>query len=173
MSAEPFEIQGLEEFRQRLGAVGNEKGIARVATNALRRGARRIVSATVKEEKNRGVLKTIFAKDTSGLRKLVKAGRVELVGGQLECKITLKGLAAIQESGGRTAPHVIEPKTTGKMAFTTHGQFIVTGKRVNHPGAQHPAIPIFANKFREGQPATIEDLRASFEDYILKAWARG
>lgn len=148
--SETLEIEGLAELERRLGRVGDRRGIVRVATNALRRNARRIVSATIKEQKTRGVLRTVFRRDAAGLRKLVHAGRVTDVGGHLEVKISVKGLAWIQEVGGHIAPH-----------------------RVNHPGAQHPAFPVFAAAFRSGQQATIADFARAFEGYIAKAWARG
>lgn len=171
--SDAFEIQGVEEFRQRLGRMGNEKQIARVATNAIRRGARRIAAATRKEMKGRGVVQRVFRGDADGLGKLVHAHRPEVVGGIIQCKITVKGLAAIQETGGRTAAHSIGPKTAGKLAFVTHGRLVVTPNPVMHPGATHPKMPVFGAQFQAGQASTLEDVRASFEAFITKAWDRG
>lgn len=158
--SEAFEIQGLEEFRQRLGAIGNEKQLARVATNAVRRGARRIAAATRKEQKGRGVLARIFKNSADDLGKLIHAHRPEVVGGVIQCVITVKGLAAIQEQGLRTAPHMIRRPWGRKVPAM-------------HPGAQHPQMPSFPGQFAKGTALTLEDFRKSFEDYITKAWANG
>ena len=172
MSSEHFQIAGLKEFRALLTKVGDGKDITRIGGNALRRGARRIASATIKEQKQRGVLKSVFGKDSAGLRKRIHPSRLRSAGGVIEVPITVKGLAAIQETGGRMGPHVIEPSAR-KLVFVTHGKFVVTGKRVNHPGATHPKMSTFVEEFERGQRATIEDVQKSIGDYLAQEWASG
>jgi hypothetical protein len=56
--------------------------------------------------------------------------------------------AAIQERGGKTSPHVIEPATANVLAFLTPAKLgfsggpasnaLVLAKRVNHPGSDIP-----------------------------------
>lgn len=46
--------------------------------------------------------------------------------------------AAIHEYGGKTAPHIIEPKRAGVLAFMGKGGGMVFAKRVNHPGSRMP-----------------------------------
>jgi hypothetical protein len=160
MSDVAFELIGMDEFKRVLARIGDDKEITRVASNSIRRGARKIRSETIKQERTRGVLRTIFAKKASGLQKLISVSRVKKDGAALEIRVTVKGLAQIQETGGTIRPHVI-PKAFGR-----------TGS-VQHPGARHPQIPVFAGLVNRWSGPAMEDLRRSFSEHFAKVAARG
>jgi HK97 gp10 family phage protein len=61
------------------------------------------------------------------------------VTGTVFSDITVK-YARIQEYGGTTRPHVIEPRAGGVLAFQIGGK-TVFARRVNHPGSKIPARP--------------------------------
>ena len=152
MSQENFTITGVEEFRANLERVGNPKAIVRVASNALRRAARAIQKTTIERQRSRGVLRTIFARKAKGLRKLTTVSRVRTGGGGIEISIKAKGLASIQETGGRIAPHVI-PK-----AFGTH--------RARHPGMTHPRIPALTPEIDRSKTMVSEEISKAMSAHI-------
>lgn len=78
--------------------------------------------------------------------------------------------AAIHEFGGKTKPHVIEPKTKGALAFeayTSMGQWgmhlnkIIVG-RVNHPGSQMPERSFLRSSLAEFS----DEITASYREAL-------
>lgn len=152
-----FEIEGLGEFRKRLANLGDDRKIISVASNAMRRGGRRIVSETIKRQRQRGVLRTIFQKNASGLRKLVRAHKVKRTAMGLELKLTVRGLPAIQEEGGTIRPHAI-PHAFGRMGT------------VQHPGAKHPPIDSWSREIRRGGPLALEEIQKDLAKHFEAAF---
>ena len=77
----------------------------------------------------------------SGVLRASIAAEVNDDGGQIVARVFSMGdvrYAAIQEYGGRTAPHDIVPNKTKALAFLVHGA-PVFAKVVHHPGSQIPA----------------------------------
>jgi len=58
--------------------------------------------------------------------------------------------AAIHEYGGKTPPHVIEPKKAQALAFTVGGKQIFA-KRVNHPGSKMPERSFMRSSLAENE----------------------
>lgn len=46
--------------------------------------------------------------------------------------------AGIHEYGGKTSPHVIEPKKASVLAFMGKGGGMIFARKVNHPGSKMP-----------------------------------
>ncbi len=77
----------------------------------------------------------------SGALRASIAAEVDDDGGQIVARVFSAGdikYAAIQEYGGRTAPHDIVPSKAKALAFLVHGA-PVFAKIVHHPGSQIPA----------------------------------
>jgi len=77
----------------------------------------------------------------SGALKASITAQVDDDGGQIVARLFSAGdikYAAIQEYGGRTAPHDIVPNKAKALAFLVHGS-PVFAKIVHHPGSQIPA----------------------------------
>ena len=77
----------------------------------------------------------------SGALKASIAAEVDDDAGQVIARVFSAGdvkYAAIQEDGGRTAPHDIVPDKAKALAFLVHGA-PVFAKIVHHPGSQIPA----------------------------------
>ena len=77
----------------------------------------------------------------SGALKASIAAEVDDDAGQVIARVFSAGdvkYAAIQEYGGRTAPHDIVPDKAKALAFLVHGA-PVFAKIVHHPGSQIPA----------------------------------
>ena len=77
----------------------------------------------------------------SGALRASIAAEVDDQAGQIIARVFSSGdvkYAAIQEYGGRTAPHDIVPDKAKALAFLVHGA-PVFAKVVHHPGSQIPA----------------------------------
>jgi hypothetical protein len=113
-------------------------------------------------------LRVFFARFTLGLRDQVRSNifmRFRVRGGEFPQAVQAETIeevgsvtgrvfidtlpyAAIQEYGGQTAPHVIEPVTARVLAFMAPGSMglssgggsngLIFAKRVNHPGSRIP-----------------------------------
>jgi hypothetical protein len=115
---------------------------------ALRRTGTAVQGTAVDLFRQRGIGRRIFGKKASGARGLITRGKLRVTDGVLEQPIKVKGLAAIQERGGRIKAHVIKPKVRKRLAFSIAGKPIVVGL-VKHPGANMPAIPYLERAARQ------------------------
>lgn len=75
----------------------------------------------------------------------VREGQDGVVGTRVE-------YARIHELGGKTKPHVIEPRRAKVLAFKIGGEMRFA-KRVNHPGSRIPARPSMAPALHIAEPA--------------------
>jgi hypothetical protein len=151
-----------QEAARRLGLL--EKEVTRANANAIRRGQTHWRNLTINHFKTRGVGRSIWGKAEArgknvnkDLRLIVKRMRVRSEGGDsFSGGLTLKGLAAIQEKGGKTAAHTIKAKNAPTLAFLDRSGRLVRPIEVSHPGSNIPAVPSAAttlsaaeSKFRE------------------------
>lgn len=117
---------------------------------ALRRTGTAVQGTAVDLFRQRGIGRTVFGKKASGARKLIRRSKLRVTEGVLEQPITVIGMAAIQERGGRFKPHVIVPKNRKALRFGVAGAFgfggdaVFSRGEVQHPGASHPAMPFLA-----------------------------
>ena len=101
----------------------------------------------------RGVGRRIFGQKTRGALALIKVVPAKMRGGTYVGTLQARGLAAIQDAGGRTAPHLIKPKNKKFLVYRTKaGVLHVTDKPVMHPGAQHPAMPFLNEAIAKAAP---------------------
>jgi phage gpG-like protein len=68
--------------------------------------------------------------------------------------------AAIQEYGGKTAAHVIEPKNKSALAFTMGGG-TVFAKRVNHPGSKIPERSYMRSSLTDMSAEIVQRMRGA------------
>lgn len=113
---------------------------------ALRRTGTAVQATAIEEAIKRGVMRRVFGKKSSGARKIIRRSKLRIRDGAIEQPITVTGLAAIQERGGRTEPHIIKPKLRKVLKFgiagiAGFGGDAVFATEVNHPGGNHPAMP--------------------------------
>jgi hypothetical protein len=116
----------------------------RAQENGLRRGLRWARNEILRELPGRGVLRSVFGRKISGLKKLVSVRRVEFKGDVMVGTVQLTGLAAMSETGGRTKPHGIKPKLRTALTFRVGGRMLFSRVGVKHPGSRIPAIPAAA-----------------------------
>jgi hypothetical protein len=159
-----------------LRKMANPRPLHREVANAFRRGARRIEKRAEDRFTTRGVGRRLFGRKKAGARKLFSVSRVKTQGGVLSAEITVKGLAAIQETGGVTRPHLIKPgkfllKGVPVLVFRTPRGLVITSKPVRHPGAMHPAIPSLAPEFEAGIPDVTREVEAAVEKHVLASLA--
>lgn len=145
-------------------AIGRMRGpeVVRIQTRALEKHANEARKATVAGLVSRSIGKGIFGRNPSGAWKLVTVSKPVVQGDNVALKITLKGLAALQEVGGRIKPHIIKPKRAKMLAFAAAGGFgfggdLVFAKIVHHPGATVP-------KHESLKPAAAKVLVAAMQD---------
>ena len=127
-------------------AIGRMRGpeVIRIQTRALEKHANEARKETVRGFVSHSIGKGIFGRNASGAWKIITLEPAKVQGENVSVKLTLKGLAALQEAGGRIKPHEIRPKNPKKMlAFASAGGFgfggdLVFAKIVSHPGATVP-----------------------------------
>ena len=127
---------------------------------SLRRRLHHMRNLAVLEFRSQGVGRRIFGgagKKASGARLIINRARVRKVGSVFQAGLVLRGLAALQERGGRTDPHVIKPKLAKKLIFPLGGRIVVTDQ-VNHPGSRVPAAPFAHRAMERGGLLVREDL---------------
>lgn len=150
-----FTPQGLASVVRMFGAkldvpilVGLEQGMHSARGAAINRFTRQ------------GVGRRIFGVKASGAAGLIKVLPARMSGGNFVGILQARGLAAIQDQGGRTAPHKIAPKNKKFLVYRTNaGVLHITDKPVLHPGAQHPAMPFLSQSITGAAPriATLID----------------
>lgn len=122
---------------------------------ALRRTGTAVQAAAVELFRRQGVGRSVFGKKAVGARKIIRRSKLRIYSdGSLGLPIKAYGLAEIQETGGRTKPHVIKPKLKKILKFGIAGGFgfggdAVFAKEVQHPGATHPAMPFLERAARQ------------------------
>jgi hypothetical protein len=160
-----------EQARQQLVRMGDPRAIKRVLTNALRRTATGIRKGSMTRFRSRGVGRRIFGTKKFRMKHskgLLSVSRARDRGTHVELDVTAKGFAAIQESGGRTAPHVIKAKNAPLLVFRVPGG-LVKAKEVQHPGATHPRMPHLGPAVREGTTVGTREIEAAMEGHIDRA----
>jgi hypothetical protein len=142
--------------------------LMRAQENGMKRGLRRARKIALGELPRRGVLRRIFQKKPKGLGVLITLHRVRFHGTSVIGALQLKGLAAIQEVGGRTKPHVIKPSLKKALRFEgssgTHFQRV----GVRHPGSKMPAIPVLPGVMAEAAPVIMKEIERGVLDRFRK-----
>ena len=146
-------------------ALGRMTGpdVVRIQTRALEKRANDARKETVRGFVSRGLGRRIFGGGRdSGAWKIVTVSKPVVQGNDAGLKITLRGFAALQETGGRIRAHVIKPKRAKVLAFGVAGGFgfggdMVFAKVVHHPGAN-------VRKYESLRPAAEKVLAGAIED---------
>jgi len=97
----------------------------------------------------------------SGRLRASIAAEVDEDGGRILARVFSAGdvkYAAIQEYGGRTAPHDIVPNKAKALAFLVHGA-PVFAKLVHHPGSQIPARSYLRSALADMGDQIISEMR--------------
>lgn len=129
------------EAAVRLGLL--DKEIDRAALNAARRTVTYWRSLTMTGIRSKGVGRAIFEKKAQGLKVIIKRDRTRQEGDAFLGGLRLRGMAAMQEIGGKTAAHLIVAKRArgGLLGFLGPNGHVITPKSVHHPGSRIPAMP--------------------------------
>lgn len=141
----------LRQFGQKMDVpilVGLEHGLGAARASAINAFIRR------------GVGRRIFGQKVKGAVGLIKVLPARKLGGRYVGTLQARGMAAIQDQGGRTSPHTIAPKNAKFLVYRTKmGVLHITDKPVQHPGAQHPAMPFLNAAIAQAAPriATLID----------------
>jgi phage gpG-like protein len=72
---------------------------------------------------------------------------------------------AIHEYGGQTAPHVIQPRAGGVLAFQMGGK-TVFARKINHPGSKIPARPFMRPTLAEYRDRITDSMSAAVEESL-------
>jgi hypothetical protein len=135
------------------------KDAPREQINAIRRGltfARGLVIAHIRRT---GVGQALWGRKASGARLMVPRQRVTRSGNTIHGGLLLKGLAAMIETGGHTAPHAIAPKLKPALARALPGGGSFFSKTpVQHPGSRVPAQPSAQASMREALPRIAQEI---------------
>ena len=135
------------------------QAMQRTIRNAFRRGANRIGADAKKRFRGRGVGR-IWAKRVKGLP--ISVGRARITEGSAEIDITAKGLAALQETGGRTKPHAIKPRSVKALAFSAGGKHVFA-RSVRHPGSQIARIPSVDQALDAGAGKVMDEIERAVD----------
>lgn len=104
----------------------------------------------------------------SGALKASVAAALAFSGDAVEAEVGSSGVpyAAIQEHGGRTAAHDIEPVKAKALAFAGVGG-LVFARRVNHPGSTIPARAPFGSALDALRDEIAGGLKQAVRDTLL------
>lgn len=157
------------EFRERVR--GMSKALNKVGLPIVRR-----YTSLVRKEARTGYRGTSIGKKLWGRGKRTGSPTLSLktiravlsrterawVGG-----IKVKGMAAIMEQGGKTAPHIIRPRVSAYLYFPSRSGGLIKASSVRHPGSQIRRYPVI----QRAQKRTISEVRKSMETAISKLFA--
>lgn len=166
-----------DQARAQLVRMGDPRAIKRALTNALRRSATKIRTESIRRFRSQGIGRRIFGtrkfrkKDSKGL---IGVSRARDRGEHVELDIYAKGMAGIQESGGRTAAHTIKPgafRLNGVpvLVFRVPGALVITANPVQHPGATHPRMPHLEPALARGSADATREIQQAMEGHLDRA----
>ena len=75
--------------------------------------------------------------------------------------------AGIHEFGGKTAPHIIEPKKANVLAFTVGGEERFA-RRVNHPGSKMPERSYMRSSLRDMSTTISTEMKQAVVQAAIK-----
>jgi len=78
--------------------------------------------------------------------------------------IKIKGMAAIMEQGGSTAPHIIRPRTAAYLYFPSPGGGLIRASSVRHPGSRIRRYPVI----ERAQKRTLPEVKKAMERAVAK-----
>jgi len=154
-----FTPEGFAEVLDRFGA-----SIRPSVVRGMKRSARIPRAIYMAKARQHGIVRTIFGKKPKGLGGLVKT-KVTDKGNAFILSIELRGLAAMQESGGRTKGHLIGPGPR-KLKLKVPSIGVVIRDSVLHPGSNIHVFPAANSAMVTAAPkiaAAIEREIALFE----------
>jgi len=154
-----FTPEGFAAVLERFGA-----SIRPSVVRALKRSAKIPRAIYMNKARQHGVVRTIFGKKPKGLGGLVKT-KVTDKGNAFVLSMELRGLAAMQESGGHTKAHQIGPGPR-KLKLKVPSIGVVIRDSVLHPGSSIHVFPAANSAMAAAAPkiqAAIEREIALFE----------
>ena len=133
--------------------VGIDRGLGEARARAINAFLQRGIGRAVFSRKPKGAFGhvKVFPARTSG-------------GGNYVGSLQAVGLAAIQDRGGRTAPHDIPKSARNKVLALKGGGFVnVKNEPLHHPGASHPAMPFMENAIEASAPRVALEIEREME----------
>lgn len=162
----PKFARSLSDFRR--------KNITKALLPSMRKGISEVRKQTLQDIKGTSLGRALWAKGAKPSAKpplvlqSVRA-RFSRSGGDHVVGLKLKGMAAIQEKGGKTLPHFIKPKKAKFLAFKKGGESIFA-KRVKHPGSKLSRKPILRTRFNRGVPRIIDGAQRALTAFAAKVF---
>lgn len=146
--------------------------VNRILARAIENRAADARAAGVKEFVRHGIGRRIFGRNDAGAWKIITAP-VTTSGDSISVTLTAKGLAGLQETGGRIRPHLIKPNLKKVLAFGVAGGFgfggdLVFTRLVHHPGARVPQHESLLPAARKIPALVLEDVRRD----LAALWAK-
>lgn len=127
----------------------------RAIVNGIRRGMTYARSLAVKSFMATGIGRGIFGhgrkKDTKAVKLIINRMKVRQAGTRIEAGLSVKGVAALQEKGGRTKAHPIRPRRGRFLAFSVGGRDVFV-PQVQHPGSRIVRAPFAEPAMRRALP---------------------
>jgi hypothetical protein len=154
-----FTPEGFAEALERFGA-----SLRPAVVRGLKRSAKIPRAIYMAKARQHGIVRTIFGKKPKGLGGLVKT-KVTDKGSVFVLSMELRGLAAMQESGGRTKQHQIGPGAK-KLKLKVPSLGVVIRDSVLHRGSNIHVFPAANSAMATAAPkiqAAIEREVALFE----------
>lgn len=139
--------------------------IRKPAVKALRRGLTLWKGRAIDTLRSRGIGRAIWGTKRGGATMVVKRTRVKDSGGVITAGLHVRGLAALQEAGGRTKPHDITPKIAQRLVFEGRTGTVVA-RRVKHPGSIVPAIPFLRPTLDRTLPEIVTEMDRAYQEAL-------
>lgn len=136
----------------------SERRLQVIYSKPIIKGIRRVLSRMQTTAVNlgirRGILRSVFGRKKTGLRKIVRPDKVRSDGARFVTGISAKGLAGLQETGGRTKQWSKTVKVTPRRGapFTRRGR---------HPGGPVREFPFLVRAVRQHEPQMRAEVTAA------------
>jgi hypothetical protein len=135
------------------------KAINKEQVKAVRRVLGRTRTKAINSFREHGIGNAIFGHDAKGARDLIKVQKVRFLGPDtVNTGLVAIGLAAFQETGGKTKPHTIKPKTAKRIAFIGRSGQLLTPKTVKHPGSRIARFPFLEQAVTANLPTILSEM---------------
>ena len=113
----------------------------------------------------RGVGRSL-ARRPGGISGSIVPGQIQKNVSGVIASLRARGLAGLQETGGRTKDHIIRPKKSRLLAFEVRGKGLVFVREVRHPGARLARRPVLRGALERALPRIRADIDRGLQQTI-------
>lgn len=144
---------------------GMSRAMKQVGVDAQRIAAQRGILRNLLGPRGQGPVFGNWKKPGDGLIQVMSP---RIVGDSVISGLRAVGLAALQETGGRTKAHRIEVGP-GKKALTLKGFVHPFAVFVKHPGSLVPARPFLQDAIRKNEGLILREIEKALQEEVVKA----